>query len=230
MTVTLRPVSDTVVLALAAAAYPTLLAGVVVILAQPRPWRLLLGFLAGGMTISVVCGVVIVAAIRQSNRVVGVETTTRPVVDIVIGLLSLGVAWLVWHGHSHHFGWRRPRRRQQSSGAGVTQRVLSRNSALAAVAVGAVLNLPGVWYLAALNNIATAEPALNRLVQILVFNVIMFALVEIPLILFAVDPERARHVVSVLSIWVREHKRELASLLAALIGVLLIAKGVAGLG
>jgi hypothetical protein len=58
----------------------------------------------------------------------------------------------------------------------------------------------------------------------------MFALVEIPLILFAVDPERARHVVSVLSIWVREHKRELASLLAALIGVLLIAKGVAGLG
>ena len=45
-----------VLLALAACVYPTLLAGVILILAHPRPLRMLLGFLAGGLTISMIAG------------------------------------------------------------------------------------------------------------------------------------------------------------------------------
>jgi hypothetical protein len=46
-------VANVFVLALAAAVYPTLLAGVIVILSRPNPLRLLGGFLLGGMTISI---------------------------------------------------------------------------------------------------------------------------------------------------------------------------------
>jgi len=47
---------------------------------------------------------------------------------------------------------------------------------------GVVLNLPGIWYLDGLTGIAHAKPAAaTALLQILLFNVIMFALVEIPI-------------------------------------------------
>ena len=47
-------------LAFAAALYPTLLAGVIVILNRPTPKPLLVGFLLGGLLISVTAGLIIV--------------------------------------------------------------------------------------------------------------------------------------------------------------------------
>ena len=55
-----------VLLALAACVYPTLLAGVILILARPRPLRMLLGFLAGGVTISLIAGIAIVRALEAA--------------------------------------------------------------------------------------------------------------------------------------------------------------------
>jgi hypothetical protein len=215
-------VRDTIVLALAAAVYPTLLAGVIVILSRPRPFRLLVGFLAGGMAISVVLGFVIVALLRQSDRVVGVDTTTKPVVDVLAGLVSIVVGWLVWTGR---LARRRPRLPHRKSGSGWTERVLGRGSIWYAVAAGVLLNLPGVWYVAALANIAQDTPLAYRVGQILVFNVIMFTLVEVPLVMYLVNPERARRTITTSGAWVRDHRREVVAVLAAGIGVFLVIKG-----
>jgi len=51
-------------LALEAALYPTLLAAVVILLAGPRPRPLLAAYLAGGLTISIALGLVIVFALE----------------------------------------------------------------------------------------------------------------------------------------------------------------------
>src|SRR4051812_42366226 len=70
-------VAHTIALALAASIYPTILAGVIVILGQDNPRRLLLGFLLGGMTVSIVFGVAITNALRESDQVIDLEQTSR---------------------------------------------------------------------------------------------------------------------------------------------------------
>jgi hypothetical protein len=218
-----------VVLALAAAIYPTLLAGVIVILARPKPVRNLVGFLAGGMTISIATGIVIVGSLRGSGAVHGTSNVTKPVVDIVAGAGSLAIAWALWRGRLARLAeWRR-RRRPPKPGPSWTDRALGRSSMPVAFAVGVVLNLPGVWYLAALTDIAAADISFGEeLGLILLFNVIMFLLVEIPLVFYLVDEARARRLVDSGTRWARRHSEQLGIGIACAVGVWLLTKGILG--
>jgi len=189
-----------ILLALAATVYPTLLAGVLLILTQPNPLRMLVGFLVGGMAISVIAGFVLVKVLEASDVVSKSHSSSKPIADIVIGAASLLVAGGVWSGHIKR-GFRKrkapePQQAQKPSSS-LTSRVLSRGSVTMAFIVGLVLNLPGVWYLDALVGIAKAKSSTaSALLQILVFNVIMFALVEVPIVAYLVDPDRAASLVN----------------------------------
>jgi Sap, sulfolipid-1-addressing protein len=104
-----------VLLALAASVYPTLLAGVILILAHPRPLRMLFGFLAGGLTISVIAGIAIVRALESSGAVDTAHRSTKPIVSIVAGAVSLVLAWGIWSGAINR-GLRKHRRRRDPAG------------------------------------------------------------------------------------------------------------------
>lgn len=214
-------------LALAAALYPTLLAGVIVILSRPRPVRALVGFLAGGMTVSIAAGLAIVRSLESSGAV-GSGNATRPVLDLVAGTLSLAIAWAVWRGHASRLAaWRRARRPpRENPRASWTDRALGRGSVGIAFAVGVILNLPGVWYLAALADIAHADASLPaELLAIVLFNVIMFLLVEIPLVFYLVDEQRARSLVDSGSSWIRSHSQQVGMVVACVVGTWLVVKG-----
>src|SRR6476469_421507 len=103
--------AHTIVLALAAAVYPTILAGVIVILRQDNPRPLLLGFWLGGMVVSIAAGIVIVGLLEQSNTVIDTSRTTRTILDIVLAVLSLVLAWRVWTGHPGRLAAWRERRK-----------------------------------------------------------------------------------------------------------------------
>ncbi|MGO9890884.1 MAG: GAP family protein [Solirubrobacteraceae bacterium] len=217
-------------LALAACVYPTLLAGVILILAHPRTLRMLLGFLIGGLTISMIAGIGIVRAIGSSGAVDRSNHTTKPVVSIVLGSLSLLVAWGIATGAINR-GLRKHRRPKSEPTAprkpSMADRALSRGSLTMAFVAGLVLNLPGVWYLDALTEIAKAMPStVSALLQLLVFNVIMFALVEVPIVAYAVNPQGAATLVERASKWGHDHSREVAIGLATVVGVWLIVKGI----
>jgi hypothetical protein len=223
--------ANTIALALAAAVYPTILAGVVVLLRQENPRPLLLGFWLGGMVISIAAGIIIVLVIEQSNKTVDISSTTRPVLDIVLGLLSLALAFAVWTGRTGRLtAWRERRQAKKPppdpDKQSFTERWLGNGSVWLAVGAGAILNLPGVWYLAALTDIADVRPASHQLVQILVFNLIMFVLVEVPLAIYLIDEQRAQRAVDGFDRWVRAHKREVGSVVAAAVGVFLVGKGI----
>jgi hypothetical protein len=112
----------------------------------------------------------------------------------------------------------------------MANRALSRGSITMAFVAGTVLNLPGVWYLEALTEIAKAMPsAVSALIQLLVFNVIMFALVEIPIVAYVVNPAGASGLVQRGSDWGHSHSREIAIWLATIVGVWLIVKGIIAL-
>ena len=109
----------------------------------------------------------------------------------------------------------------------MANRALSRGSIAMAFVAGLVLNLPGVWYLEALTEIAKAMPStVSALLQLLVFNVIMFALVELPIVAYVVNPEGAAGLVERASKWGHRHSREVAIGLATVVGVWLIVKGI----
>jgi Sap, sulfolipid-1-addressing protein len=221
--------ADILPLALAAAVYPVLLAGVIVILARPDPRRQLVAFLAGGMTISVALGLVLLAVADASGGFERSSQPASPAVDFVCGAITLALGVGVATGHPRRLaalGAARPSRPpDQPSRAG---RVLARDSWTLTAAVGALLNLPGIWYLAALKQIATGGHGTGtELALVLAFNAIMFLLVEIPLVGYLVSPDRTRAAVDGFNGWVRDHRREAIAAVAGMVGIYLMVKGLA---
>ena len=225
-----RRVISVIPLALAAAVYPTLLAGVIVILDRDEPVPLLGAFLAGGMLISVAAGLIIVFILDGAVSTKH-QHKASPVVDLIIAALSFGLAL---------FLWRRERAARQARRAGGdgrrakrpswTERRLGTGSAWVAFGAGVALNLPGLWYLDALKDIARAHDSTpTAILWILVFVVIMFALAEIPLIGYAVSPDATHARVQRLRAWLNEHGRMLGLGVASAAGVYLTIKGVVGL-
>ena len=191
---------ELILLALAAAVYPTLLAGVILILSRANPLRMLIAFLAGGVTISVAAGFAILSALESSDIASKSNSSNKPIVDIAVGAVSLLVAWGVWSGHIKR-GLRKRKRpetdKTEKHPSSLTSRALARGSVTMAFIAGLALNLPGVWYLDALAGIAKTKPSsAAALPRIRVFNLITFALVEIPIVAYLVNPQtrrRARH-------------------------------------
>jgi hypothetical protein len=169
-------------------------------LSRPNPLRMLITFLAGGMAISVAAGYAIVSALESSDVVSKSNSSNKPIVEIVVGAVSLLVACGVWSGHIKRSLRKRKRPEKDKTDehrSSLTSQALARGSITMAFIAGLALNLPGVWYLDALAGIAKTKPSHTAaLLQILVFNLIMFALVEIPSVRLSRQPEtrrRARH-------------------------------------
>jgi Sap, sulfolipid-1-addressing protein len=120
-------------------------------------------------------------------------------------------------------------REKEKDGFSWTQRTLGEGSGWAAFGAGLILNLPGIWYLDALKDIARADAGTaTRILWILLFIVIMFALAEIPLIAYAVDPDGTRVRVQRFQAWLAANAQTIATWAAAAIGVYLTVKGIVG--
>ncbi|MGD9517646.1 GAP family protein, partial [Mycolicibacterium sp.] len=76
---------------------------------------------------------------------------------------------------------------------------------------------------------ASGAAAAVQFSALIVFNVVAFALVEIPLLCYLVAPDRTRAALSSLYEWVRAQGRRGVSLLLAVVGCVLVAVGFAGL-
>lgn len=216
-------------LALAAAVYPTLLAGVIVLLARDKPAAMLAAFLTGGVLMSVTAGLIIVfgldGAVSTKN-----QRSASPTVDLIGGLLAIALAAFLWRRTHGAADGRRKAPKDKKKGPSWTQRALGEGSGWAAFGAGLILNIPGIWYLDALKDIAKANSGTaTSILYILLFVVIMFALAEIPLIGYAVDPEGTRVRVARFQKWLTEHAMAVATWVAAVIGLYLVVKGVVGL-
>jgi MFS family permease len=214
------------ILALYAAVYPALLAAVGILLASPRRTRLLTAFLVAGMAMSVGCGIGIVLLIHGSGAVSHQGSGWSWGTDVAVGVLALLVALaLATHG------WRRLRARRAGPEPAErrdpwTQRLLGRGSVPIVVVASIVLNLPGAVYLVALKDIAAGHhSAPVDLALVVGFNVIMFALAEIPWVGLMVAPERTDRLVKRAMEFLGVHGTKLATALCLVVGVHLIVRG-----
>jgi hypothetical protein len=230
-----RGVSSIIPLAFAAAVYPTLLAGVIILLARDKPAPLLAGFLAGGVLISLTAGLIIVFALGGAVSTKN-QNSASPTIDLIAGILSIMLAGVLWkrahdkRGSPQEAPEKKKKKKKKKDGPSWTQRTLGEGSGWAAFGAGLILNLPGIWYLDALKDIARADAGTaTRILWIALFIAIMFALAEIPLIGYAVDPDGTRVRVRRFQAWLAGNEQTIATWAAAVIGVYLTVKGIVGL-
>ena len=223
--------------AVLSAFYPTLLAATTVMLLLDHPKRLLLAYLLGALLVSISSGLVIVFALDGSSGATSTaQNTLSPAMNLVLGGILLLIAYLFRPGQPPREGGRLAERRRRKSeskadkGPPRWQAALSKGSPRAAFVVGVLLTLPGATYLIGLKDIADKdEGTAATIALVLGFNLIMLALLELPLIAFAVAPEWTTGAIDRFKAWFARNSSVLGFRLAMIFGLLLIARGVAEL-
>jgi hypothetical protein len=211
---------------------PTLLAAVTVMMLLPNPKKLMLGYLLGAYLTSISLGLLIVFSLHGSASVETSKQTLGPGEDIVIGLLALVVAFVLGTDRDARLRERR-RRRQEAKQAGREpkeswpERMIGRGSARITFVVGILLTFPGVSYLTALDRMAKLDASVAATAALVVaFCLIQQLLLEVPLLGYAFAPEKTQDRVTRFRAWLGRNGRRAGVILAAVIGALLVLRGV----
>ena len=201
------------VMAVAVSLEPFRIGMTVLMLNRPRPMLQLLVFLCGGYAMGMTVGLVVLFVFRR--RLLGSAYFTLPKVQILIGALALLVAAAL--------AVRPGRLAAPAKLSTRVQGLLSRHSLWVSGLAGMGIALPSVDYLAALAVIlASGAAAMTQVGALLMFNVVAFALVQIPLVAYLLAPDKTRASMGALNDWIRSRRRaEVATLLAGVGGVLL---------
>ena len=108
-----------------------------------------------------------------------------------------------------------------------SERLLAKGSVPIVFAAALAINLPGAAYLIGLKDIAASHSSTGvDILQILLFNVIMFALAEIPLAGLVIAPDTTVARVHRVNAWFAANGRRIAVVLFALLGVFLVVRGI----
>jgi hypothetical protein len=209
------------VMALAVSIEPFRVGMTVLMLSRPRPALQLLAFLSGGFAMGMTVGLVVLFVFRR--RLLASTYFTLPKVQMLIGFLALMVAVVVAVGFPGRLGWR------QATLATPAQRLLRGDSLSVAGIAGLGIALPSVDYLAALAVIlASRAAALTQVAVLLMFNIVAFALVEIPLLAYLLAPKTTARSMKALYDWIRARRRLEVAVLVAAAGCVFLAIGMAG--
>ena len=191
--------SPSLVMAVAVSLEPFRIGMTVLMLNRPRPLLQLLAFLCGGFAMGLTVGR---SSCSSSGASWGARRTSPcPRVQIVIGALALAVAAVLAAKivADRLSGRDLAPPDDDCAGSGSlmtrTRRLLDGSSLWVAAAAGLGIALPSVDYLAALAVIlASGAPVTTQVGALLMFNVIAFSLVEIPLVAYLLAPTATRAV------------------------------------
>jgi Sap, sulfolipid-1-addressing protein len=221
-------VNEVILLALAAAFNPTLVAASTVMMLLPNPKRLMLGYLLGALMTSITLGLVIISSFESSGAVSTTENTLSPAATLALGGIFLVAAFVLGTGRHHRVAARRRARRgaEKDKGPPRWQRALGRGSARTTFVVGALLTLPGASYLAGLSRIDKLNYSTAETVLLVVgFNLVMLALLEVPLACFVVAPDWTPRAIDRARVWVGRHAHRFGVMMLTVLGMLLVMKG-----
>jgi hypothetical protein len=231
-------VLQTLPLALASAVDPALIAAVAIMLSRRQAARLLFAYLVGGFGVSVGVGVVILFVLGRPAFGGDSGNLESPAGDIGAGLVLLAIAVVVATGTGARLvavvkARGRSHARAKASDAAheakrpsLLDRARAADSPWVAWLAGAAWGTPGAFYLAALALIANSRESIaGQIATILVFNLVMFALVEVPLVAFLVAPELARARIQRLSQWTSAHRRGFVAFVVGALAAYALVKG-----
>lgn len=217
---------EIVVLAFASMFWPTLITIVVLALRVPRPVRILMWFVAGGLLTTISVGLALVFALQDSSFVSRSNAPANPTLNIAAGLAALALAaYLTRRGRTP------PADPKPAKPDGATSRMTKRaveRGGIVAFFAGVVLNIvPGAFPFVALKDIAQLDVSDGaKAVAIVVFYVIMFAFAEVPIVGYLIAPERTTARVVAFNVWLGRNATRVGVFVLVVIGVYLVARGV----
>jgi hypothetical protein len=137
-------------------------------------------------------------------------------------LIVLGFAVLILTGRV-----RGPHVTDAPSAPGRWDQLLDKHRTLRTAALaGPATHIPGIFYLVALNVIVAHDPSVAvGVIEILIYNVIWFALAITALAICIVRPSAARTAVEAVTGWTRQHTRALLLGVSLAVGVALLTHG-----
>jgi Sap, sulfolipid-1-addressing protein len=222
-------------LSLVAMFNPTLLAAVTVMLLLESPKRLMFGYLLGAYTASITIGLVIVFTLHGSSTESTAKHTISPVEDLVVGLLAVVIAFVLRTGRDQPFQERRRDKKDAKLKAkeeagkptqSLPLRMLGKGDPRITFVVGLVLSFPGVSYLDGLDHIHKLNPGTVETVLLVVgFCLVQQMFLELPLLGYVFAPQSTADRVTRSKAWMARSGRSAAVIGAAVIGTLLIARG-----
>lgn len=232
------------IMAVAVSLEPVRVGMTVLMLNRQKPIQQLLAFLAGGYAMGIGVGIAALTVLRVTPGL-GSEKLSVPAVQAGIGAMALVVAAVL----ATRIGVRdkavAPLVTVGADGAPpdqpapptVRDRLVGRVRALAvgkslwvAGFSGLGMALPSVDYLAAMAVIHVSGVShQEQFAALVAFNMVAFAMVEIPLVSYVVAPRRTLAAMSALHVWVRSRTRRDVAVILALVGLLMLGLAVLGL-
>jgi Sap, sulfolipid-1-addressing protein len=234
----------------AASLTPQLLAVALVILTRPQPRPLLWAFWLTALIVSCTVGYVLLVVFRAKGTILGTTSNkVSPAVYLVAGCIAVAVAVFAATKPGRELLGRELEKAQQgkaegkpegSIGARVSTKVdqtktkakeaMMSGSVLVAIVVGVVLGAPTAFSPVAIGRMVRDGYSLPiQVILVVVFSLITYLVIEIPIVSYAVRPESTSASVESFSTWLGTHKIQAVAAVVAVVGLALIVKGVTAL-
>jgi hypothetical protein len=232
--------SAVLVLSLVVAMDPVRIGITAFLISRPRPMLNLFVFWLGGMAAGIATALVVLVFLRDSALSIMREVVSSPStpifadIQVAIGVLAVLIA-------------ARLRARQRApvpvTGGAGSVLVLERNtpigsgrlsirghleggSLVVAFVAGLALATPPVEYLAAMIAIlASGAPATEQFAAALMFTLIAFTVVELPLVTYLASPDKTLAVVQRLNDWISARRHAMPAVILGAVGLLLVVTG-----
>jgi Sap, sulfolipid-1-addressing protein len=221
-------------LAFLAALNPKLLGVDLLLMNMRRQILMFVCFLLGGMGVALAVGLLDVLVL-QANAI-NTQVSVSAGLDVALGVPLLVIGALVATGRLHG-----RRRAPAQAGHGQApkkdpkkdewaQRLLRKPRYGLIVLIGIGCGLPGGIYLAALHTLVTGKSSTaTQVVAVIVFVLIEFALVIIPLVFLVISPEGAQAQTKRAQDWLMSHARQLIAGVILFVGAYMVINGLARL-
>ena len=217
---------DALVLAVASVIRPMSVAAVYAMLSAARPTRLLTAYLATGFVVSTGIGIVLVILLGIAAGPRAPEEV-RAVIPIVLGAVSLSYAAGLLSGWVQAPAPDRTRATPGPDSSSWLGRQLANLSPRRAALAGMLTHKPGLFYLAALSAITNSTSSnANRILQVVLYNAIWFAMPISALALARRRPAELQEVLRRTTEWVWHRQREIMITAFGTLGLFLIVRGV----
>ncbi len=215
-------------LALVAAFYPPAMLVAALYLASERPGKTTAFYVAGGFLVVAIVGTASLVAIRAGGLSLPSHHQTRYGLRLGLGVVALVAAVLIYR--------RKPKQKKPGAGSGkkkkpgLMDRLAADPKPRTAFLVGILMFGPSVTFIAAVQVVATAKAGVESTVGAMaMIFVLVVAFAWLPLIAYLVAPGPSTRALKAFEGWLRQHRKKILVGAVGLIGLLLVAQGIAGL-
>lgn len=232
--------SAVLVLSLVVALDPVRIGITALLISRPRPMLNLFVFWLGGMAAGIATALVVLLFLRDFAislmRDVNLASSSPTVagIQVAIGVFAVLIAARLWArqrapvpvtGGDSSVLLLEPNTATGSGRLSIRGQ-LEGGSLVIAFVAGLALATPPVEYLAAMVAIlASGATAAEQLGAAVMFTVVAFTVVEVPLITYLATPAKTLAVVQRLNLWISERRQAIPALVVGSIGVLLLVTG-----